>query len=79
MCGIVGIIQKNVLKYLFEGIKQLQNRGYDSAGISFFTNETYQTYKYASTNNTSALKLISESIEHVENKDNIMCGIAHTR
>src|SRR5687767_14774923 len=36
MCGIVGAAStRNVVDILIEGIKQLEYRGYDSAGIAF--------------------------------------------
>ena len=35
MCGIVGMIQKeDVVESLLEGLKRLEYRGYDSAGIA---------------------------------------------
>ena len=35
MCGIVGAIaQRNVAPILLEGLKRLEYRGYDSAGIA---------------------------------------------
>ena len=35
MCGIVGAIgQRNVAEILLEGIKRLEYRGYDSAGMA---------------------------------------------
>ena len=46
MCGIIGILAKqdiNVLLYLLNGLKQLQNRGYDSAGISILDNTSFVT------------------------------------
>ncbi|MEG0026072.1 MAG: glutamine--fructose-6-phosphate transaminase (isomerizing) [Bacilli bacterium] len=41
MCGIVGYIGKNsqTLKYLITGLKSLEYRGYDSAGIAYVTNK----------------------------------------
>ncbi len=79
MCGIIGIIQKNVLFHLFEGIKQLQNRGYDSAGFSYFNNENnLMTYKYASTDDKSAIVKLKPIIES-KNSSSLCCGMAHTR
>jgi glucosamine 6-phosphate synthetase-like amidotransferase/phosphosugar isomerase protein len=35
MCGIVGgIAQRNVVPILMEGLKRLEYRGYDSAGLA---------------------------------------------
>ena len=35
MCGIIGYIGKNnALKVITDGLKQLEYRGYDSAGIA---------------------------------------------
>jgi glucosamine--fructose-6-phosphate aminotransferase (isomerizing) len=39
MCGIVGYIgDKNVYPVLINGLKRLEYRGYDSAGISILNN-----------------------------------------
>ena len=59
MCGIIGIISKqdiNVLSYLLNGLKQLQNRGYDSAGLSIIDNGNFLTKKFASTNSCNSLQ-----------------------
>ena len=35
MCGIVGAVaQRNVVPILIEGLRKLEYRGYDSAGIA---------------------------------------------
>ena len=40
MCGIVGYIgNQNSQGILVEGLKKLEYRGYDSAGIAVFTGE----------------------------------------
>ena len=82
MCGIIGIISKqdiNVLSYLLNGLKQLQNRGYDSAGLSIIDNGNFLTKKFASTNSCNSLqKLENEMLDVSENKYcNI--GMGHTR
>ncbi|WP_285421584.1 glutamine--fructose-6-phosphate transaminase (isomerizing) [Pseudomonas sp. efr-133-TYG-23] len=39
MCGIVGAVaERNVTPILIEGLKRLEYRGYDSAGVAVFTN-----------------------------------------
>ena len=79
MCGIIGFIgeQKNNCAYfLLEGLKQLQNRGYDSAGICSILENDFCIHKYASTNETSAL----EKIEKIKYKyEEATIGIGHTR
>ena len=55
MCGITAIISKittnqlDYLKILIQSLEQLQNRGYDSAGISYFSNNNIIVEKKAST------------------------------
>ncbi|EPN16362.1 glucosamine--fructose-6-phosphate aminotransferase, partial [Pseudomonas syringae pv. actinidiae ICMP 18804] len=40
MCGIVGAVaERNITAILLEGLKRLEYRGYDSAGVAVFTNE----------------------------------------
>ncbi|AMN78086.1 glutamine--fructose-6-phosphate transaminase (isomerizing) [Pseudomonas sp. C 49-2] len=39
MCGIVGAVaERNITPILLEGLKRLEYRGYDSAGVAVFTN-----------------------------------------
>ncbi|WP_448631996.1 MULTISPECIES: glutamine--fructose-6-phosphate transaminase (isomerizing) [Pseudomonas fluorescens group] len=40
MCGIVGAVaERNITAILIEGLKRLEYRGYDSAGVAVFTND----------------------------------------
>ena len=77
MCGIVGILGENdAFQTLLDGLYQLQNRGYDSAGISVLENGEIVTIKRATTDKESALDLIGKSKDkHTANH----IGIAHTR
>lgn len=74
MCGIIGFTgtldAKNVLT---EGLKELEYRGYDSAGISFFTDNGVHTIK--------AVGKVSNLCEKVkaESDETTTCGIGHTR
>ena len=46
MCGIVGgVSQKPIREYLIEGLKTIEYRGYDSAGIALFNGEKPEIYK----------------------------------
>ncbi|MDB5478294.1 MAG: glmS [Alphaproteobacteria bacterium] len=74
MCGIVGIVsQKNVAARLVEGLKRLEYRGYDSAGIATLTNDNHIERRRA-----------EGKLVNLENKLNAeplpgMIGIGHTR
>jgi glucosamine--fructose-6-phosphate aminotransferase (isomerizing) len=56
MCGIVGYLgSEPYIEYIITGLKLLQNRGYDSAGISCINNGELITTKFASTNTNDSL------------------------
>jgi len=76
MCGIIGFIGFNPAHFfIINGLIQLQNRGYDSAGISTLSkNNKYSIFKYASKNNNNAINLLKQN---KFNDDSI--GIGHTR
>ena len=76
MCGIIACLKcPNIQKILLDGLKQLQNRGYDSCGISIIQNNKFHIQKYASTNEKQSL----EKLEEQYNLPNSHIGIAHTR
>lgn len=74
MCGIVGAIaQRDVGKILLEGLKRLEYRGYDSAGMAIFDHQQMLKNlrvkgKVAKLNSLYTNNIISGSL-----------GIAHTR
>ncbi len=73
MCGIVGYIgEKNCIQILLNGLKRLEYRGYDSAGIGIISNGSSQIVK-----NKGKVSLLEEKI----NKLNLSAslGIGHTR
>jgi glucosamine--fructose-6-phosphate aminotransferase (isomerizing) len=79
MCGITAYLgEKNASLVILEGLTILQNRGYDSAGISTINNKNQIiTTKSASQETTcDSIKYLSNSL-HFHEDNNI--GIGHTR
>lgn len=59
MCGIIGYLgNENANQFVIEGLTLLQNRGYDSVGISSILNNELQTIKFASTNTYNSIDLL---------------------
>lgn len=74
MCGIVGYIGKdNVTDILVDGLRHLEYRGYDSAGIAVFENGQIRTVK-----TRGRLDDLTRKME-TEGKPAGHCGIGHTR
>ena len=72
MCGIIGYIGKqNAAPILLEGLRQLEYRGYDSAGVSVVGSSGLKTYKAAGKLN----QLQSRLPKRLSGKT----GIGHTR
>ena len=73
MCGIVGgTSERNILPILVEGLRRLEYRGYDSAGVAFKKNGSIEVVK-----NAGRVEQLAKKIKLKENSANI--GIAHTR
>ena len=74
MCGIVGYIgQNDAYPVLIEGLKKLEYRGYDSAGVALINNQE-QLNVYKTKGKVSNLEAMAAD------KDCSGCiGIAHTR
>ncbi len=71
MCGITGFVGKYAIKNAMTGLKSLEYRGYDSAGIAYITNNDV---------------MIKKEIGKIENLDKMLnyedesnIAIAHTR
>ena len=74
MCGIVGFVGTNKVKdVLLDGLKELEYRGYDSAGIAVLQDETFSSYK--------AVGKLDNLVQKVADFDpkGFAIGIGHTR
>jgi len=73
MCGIVGAIaQRNISEILVEGLKRLEYRGYDSAGLAVISDD-----KIARLRRVGKVAELSSALKQSPIDGNI--GIAHTR
>jgi glucosamine--fructose-6-phosphate aminotransferase (isomerizing) len=74
MCGIVGAIaERDIVPILMEGLRRLEYRGYDSAGIAVLNG----TQHLKRLRTVGKVKMLQEALEHTPTLGNI--GIAHTR
>jgi glucosamine--fructose-6-phosphate aminotransferase (isomerizing) len=74
MCGIVGAIaERNVVPILMEGLRRLEYRGYDSAGIAVLNG----TAKLKRLRTVGKVKMLQDAIEADPTHGKV--GIAHTR
>lgn len=73
MCGIVGYIgPKNCVPILINGLKRLEYRGYDSAGIGIINNQNSIIIK-----NKGKVSLLEEKVSKISLDSHL--GIGHTR
>jgi glucosamine--fructose-6-phosphate aminotransferase (isomerizing) len=74
MCGIVGAVaQRNVVPILIEGLKRLEYRGYDSAGVAVLDPQQHLERVRA----MGKVKMLEASIAQHQTQG--ATGIAHTR
>lgn len=74
MCGIVGFVGTNKVKdVLLDGLKELEYRGYDSAGIAVLQDKEFSSYK--------AVGKLDNLVQKVADFDpkGFAIGIGHTR
>ncbi|MDL2262031.1 glutamine--fructose-6-phosphate transaminase (isomerizing) [Bacteroidales bacterium OttesenSCG-928-I21] len=73
MCGIVGYIgNRNAVSVLIKGLKRLEYRGYDSAGVALYNDNSCNIYKCK-----GKVQDLEELIKTKNSEGNI--GIGHTR
>lgn len=77
MCGIVGAVaQRNVVDILIEGLKRLEYRGYDSAGLAVIS-KLAQGYQLERIRRVGKVEVLQDAIIQHPIQGHI--GIAHTR
>ena len=73
MCGIVGYVgSKEATPILLAGLKRLEYRGYDSAGLALLNGDGVKVMK-----RPGKIRMLEEAIEAAPSHGT--CGIAHTR
>ena len=80
MCGIIAVLSnKNIHDIIIHGLKQLQNRGYDSVGVAYIQGQTIIIHKDASDTTTLALEKIKKNSHYMRYNNSIHMSMAHTR
>jgi glucosamine--fructose-6-phosphate aminotransferase (isomerizing) len=73
MCGIIGYVgEQNALPILVEGLKRLEYRGYDSAGVALLNGGNLHVTKSA-----GRISVLESLVDY--KKEDATSGIAHTR
>ena len=75
MCGIIGYIgEKEVLPVLLKGLRRLEYRGYDSAGVAILDEQTHKINRVRA---VGKVDILAEKVKDMHIVGHI--GIAHTR
>ena len=73
MCGIVGYLGNGIAQEsLIDGLKRLEYRGYDSAGVAF-----HEGHQFSMARETGRVKNLAEVVQKKNSSSSL--GIAHTR
>ena len=76
MCGItVFYSNKNIVQNIINSLELIQNRGYDSIGISIKEEDNWNTYKYIKNNNNTQIEIMKKELKDKTSR----IGIGHTR
>ena len=74
MCGIVGVVaERNAVPILMEGLRRLEYRGYDSAGLAVLT----AAHRLARVRTVGKVQALQEVLDNAPIDGHV--GIAHTR
>jgi glucosamine--fructose-6-phosphate aminotransferase (isomerizing) len=74
MCGIVGVVaERNAVPILMEGLRRLEYRGYDSAGLAVLGGD----HRLARRRALGKVRVLEETLEADPVAGHV--GIAHTR
>ena len=80
MCGIVGYLgSDSFIEPILQGLRLLQNRGYDSVGVGFIHSDEIHVVKYASTNTNNALDTVEAIVNEIPICQKATVAIGHTR
>ena len=75
MCGIVGVIgSKKPIDVIIDGLKKLEYRGYDSAGLALLDDNSFKTIK-----EEGKIIKLEEAVNNACLSDNFNIAIGHTR
>ena len=73
MCGIIGYIgEKNAVEIILDGLRRLEYRGYDSAGMSVISNHAIETIR-----TVGRVQQLSDAVS--QKRLSAHTGIGHTR
>ncbi|OMJ66331.1 hypothetical protein SteCoe_36847 [Stentor coeruleus] len=80
-CGIIGYIgYRNIAdEVIIQGLEEMQNRGYDSAGIVTYKDHELSLTKYASSQNSTSDALNRLKNDTLPKHANSSLGLGHTR